>query len=122
VTDDDLDPRLGAGVDLLRRSGAKDFRVGCTPDDDGDPIVWYAVVTYEAGGEAAAALDPTTAVMRLCDQVITGGTCTHCGRDTIFDENPSDTVFDHILGTMGCRYAWDPGLGTFRRDCEGKNR
>ena len=58
-------------------------------------------------------------MIRLCEQVIDGGLCTHCKRRTIFDAEPSDTVFDDALVAMGCVYAWDPELATFRRSCEG---
>lgn len=57
--------------------------------------------------------------MRLCEQLIDGGTCAHCYQLTIFDENPSDGPFDDLLSMMGCVYAWDPELSTFRRSCEG---
>ena len=118
-----LDPRFVAGVDLIGRTGAKDFRVGWSDEDDGPPTVWYAVATYKrppgtpkwTPGEAAAALDPVKAVLRLCEQLIDGGTCAHCGKPTIFVAD-TDT---ELLDLMGCVYAWDPELETFRRGCEG---
>lgn len=128
ITDPTLDPRFLAGVQLLERTGAHSFRIGYSPDDDGPPTVWYAVATWEqraAGGyrvkgtgrsEAAAAMDGTTAVLRLCEQVIDGGDCTHCGRRTIF---VADTDTD-LLDELGCVYSWDPELATFRRGCEGE--
>jgi hypothetical protein len=117
---DDLDPRFMAGVALLGRTGAKGFRVGFSDEADGEPQVWYAVVTYEHGAEAAAGLTPLRAVMRLCEQVIDGGRCAHCGEQTIFDDNPNDGPLDELLDALGCVYAWDPELATFRRSCEGK--
>lgn len=127
MNDHTLDPKFIAGVELIQRTGAKDFRVGWSDEDDGPPTVWYAVATYKrpAGtprwtpGEAAAALDPVRAVLRLCEQLIDGGTCAHCHRPTIFDDNPTDTPIDDLLDAMGCVYAWDPELKTFRRGCEG---
>jgi hypothetical protein len=131
-TDPHLDPRFLAGVKLLERTGAKTFRIGYSDEDDGPPTVWYAVATWRgrvAGGypvrdteraEAAAALDGTTAVMRLCEAVIDGGVCTHCQQPTIFDPDPpDDDPLSDLLDRMGCRYAWDPELSTFRRSCEG---
>lgn len=112
------DPRFVAGVDLLGRTGAQGFRIGYSHEDDGLPVVWYAVATYLKGAEAAAAMNPLDAVLRLCERVIDGGFCTHCQRQTIFvsdlDEDSS------LLNDMGCVYAWDPELSTFRRNCEGE--
>lgn len=127
TTDPTLDPRFVAGVDLLGRTGARDFRIGWSHEDDGPPTVWYAVATWKGhrdprighGAEAAGALNPTAAVMRLCERVIDGGECAHCGQLTIFDDNPGDSPFDTLLEAMGCVYAWDPELRTFRRGCEG---
>jgi len=115
-----LDPKFMAGVALIGRTGAKNFRVGYSDPDEGEPTVWYAAAGYDRGGEAGAALNPVKAVMRLCEQLIDGGTCTHCHQLTIFDENPGDSPFDSLLGMMGCVYAWDPELATFRRSCEGE--
>ena len=109
------DPRFIAGVDLLRRTGAKTFRVGYTDEDHGPPVVWYAVAEWTQGEEADAALDPVTAVLRLCERVIDGGECQHCHRRTIFVADTDTELFDLV----GCVYAWDPELSTFRRSCEG---
>lgn len=114
-----LDPKFIGGVELIRRTGARDFRIGWSPEEDGPPTVWYAVATYDAGAEAAAALDPVKAVMRLCEQLVDGGICRHCHQQSIFDDNPGDSPFDSLLGMLGCVYAWDPELSTFRRSCEG---
>jgi len=122
------DPRFIAGVKLLERTGARSFRVGYSDEDDGDPTVWYACATWgmspqgrplpkggRAWHEAAAGLDPLTAVMRLCERVIDGGECTHCHLPTIFVADTDTALLDRI----GCVYAWDPELATFRRGCEG---
>lgn len=127
MSDYTLDPKFIAGVEMLGRTGAKDFRIGWSDEEDGPPTVWYAVATYKrppatpkwTPGEAAAALDPVNAVLRLCERIIDGGTCTHCHQLTIFDDNPQDSPFDDLLNAMGCVYAWDPELRTFRRGCEG---
>lgn len=118
MNDYQLDPRFIAGVAMIGRTGATDFRVGCSDPDDGDPTVWYAVATWKQGAEAGGALSPVRAVMRLCEQIIDGGVCAHCQRLTIFDDNPNDGPWDALLDAMGCVYAWDPELGTFRRGCE----
>lgn len=125
-----LDPRFVAGVDMLRRTGSKDFRIGWSDEDDGPPTVWYAVATWPRSGlvsdrgeairgECAAAFDPVEAVMRLCERVIDGGTCTHCGQRTIFDpEPPTGGVVDDLLDAMGCRYVWNAESASFLRSCE----
>jgi hypothetical protein len=108
--------KLTAGIDLLRRTGAQTFRTGYSDPDDGDPIVWYAIAQWvDNRAEAAAALDPVTATLRLCERVIDGGECQHCHLPTIFVPD-SDT---ELLDKLGCVYAWDPELSTFRRGCEG---
>lgn len=122
------DPRFLAGVQLIERTGARQFRIGHSHEDDGEPTVWYACATWgkspqgvplPKGGrishEAAGALDPLSAVMRLCEKIVDGGTCSHCGRHTIFVEDVDTLGFER----MGCVYAWDPELETFRRGCEG---
>ena len=114
------DPRFLAAVKLLERTGATGFRIGYSDEDDGPPVVWYACGTWRGGAEAAASLDPLQAVLRLCEQVIDGGHCAHCGQPTIFDPDmPMGSPVDELLDRMGCRYAWDPELETFRRGCEG---
>lgn len=124
TADHQLDPRFVAGVDMLAHTGAKDFRVGTTHEDDGPPIVWYAVATWDhpvhriTGAEAAAALTPVEAVMRLCEQVIDGGQCTHCGRLTVFVPDPRGVRVNDPLHGMGCVYGWDPKLAKFRRSCQ----
>jgi hypothetical protein len=127
-------PKLVAGVKLIERTGARNIRIGYSDEADGVPVVWYATATWfvrsgrpvadARGGaqsrhEAAGAMNGITAVMRLCEQIIDGGMCLHCERPTIFDDNPGDSPFDDLLEAMGCVYAWDPELATFRRGCEG---
>ena len=110
------DPRFLAAIDLVRRTGAADIRIGFSDPEDGEPTVWYSCATYPQlnGAEAAAALDPLNALFRLCTQVIDGGVCTHCRKPSIFIED-MDTA---ILDQMGCVYAWDPEMKVFRRQCE----
>lgn len=115
-------PKYLAAVKLLQRTGARTYRVGYSDPEDGEPTVWYAVGEWRGGGaEAAGGLDPITATLRLCEQVIDGGQCAHCNRPTIFDDNPGDGPFDSLLMAMGCVYGWDPELATFRRSCEGES-
>lgn len=116
-----MDPKFIQGIELLRHTGMSNFRIGFTDEDDGPPIVWHATATYarskKTWHEVAGALEPVEAVMRLCEKLIDGGQCQHCRQLTIFyyDEPVDPGVF---LESMGCVYAWDPELKTFRRGCE----
>lgn len=118
-----------AAVDLVRRTGAAQFQIRY--QDDEDPVVWLAVAAYrnmvavgatgrgrrvEVAHEAAAALDPVTAVLRLCDRLVDGAICTHCHRPSGVDDR-----FDlgQPLPGIVCWYVYDPELKTFRRGCEG---
>lgn len=102
-----------AAVDLIHRTGAKDFQLRY--QDDMPPTVWVAVASYgETRAEAAAALTPEVAVFRLCEQLIDGGQCLHCERPSSF--SPDFEI--GLLGAMTCCYSWDPELKTFRRGCE----
>jgi mono/diheme cytochrome c family protein len=113
-------PMMLAAVKLLQRTGAQTYRVGFSDEDDGPPVVWYAVAQWPGNkAEAAAALDPVTATLRLCEAVIDGGQCAHCHRPTIFLADANDAG---PLDSMGCVYQWDPELATFRRSCEGNER
>lgn len=128
MSDHTLDPRFLAATKLIERTGARSFRVGYSHEDDGEPIVWYATATWGIGTdgrplprggrerhEAAGAINPVQAVLRLCEVVIDGGECAHCGDRTIFVPDTDTALLDRI----GCVYAWDPELETFRRGCEG---
>jgi hypothetical protein len=121
------DPRLGAAAKLIGRTGARSFQIRYS--DDEDPVVWMAVGEWFMGPdgrpvgkggkqafEAAAAMNPLQAVLRLLDQVIDGGFCDHCKR-------PSG-VTDHWESKMPlsdtvCWYVFDPEMEVYRRSCEG---
>jgi len=111
-----LDPKFIAGVDMIRRTGSQTFRIGYSDEADGPPTVWFATATWLKSQEAAGALDPVTAIMRLCELVIDGGLCKHCNLPTIFISDSDDS----FLSEIGCVYAWDPELKVFRRGCEGE--
>ena len=114
---DPNDPKFLQGIDLLRRTGMTSFRVGHTDEEeDAPPVIWHCTGTWRKAIECAAALDPTEALMRLCERVIDGGLCTHCKQLTIFIHDVVDP--GEALEMMGCVYAWDPELLTFRRGCE----
>lgn len=123
-----IDPRMVAAIDMLRRTGLSEFELRY--QDDHQPVVWMAVGKWNVGIEgrpvastkpgtiiydAGAALDPVRAVFRLCDQVLTGGVCTHCHRPTGFEEafDVDVPLAEHV-----CWQQYDPELKTFRRSCE----
>lgn len=116
-----LDPMaaamLTAGVDLIGRTGASSTQVRF--DDSEPPTVWLAVAAYVRDGrdifEAAGAMHPTTAVLRLCEQLIDGAVCVHCERPTGFEPSSLDAM---PLDALVCWYQWDPELKVFRRGCE----
>jgi hypothetical protein len=108
------DPKLVAAVEMIGRTGAKNF--GLRYQDDEQPVVWVAVGQWGDKYEVGAGLDPTRAALRLCEQVMDGGQCIHCHRVTGFEpDHLEDMPFDEAV----CWYQWDPELRTFRRGCEG---
>jgi hypothetical protein len=124
---DPHDPRMTAGIDLLRRTGMRQFQLRYS--DDEQPVVWMAVGKWfvDAGGrprksggtityESASALDPVRAVLRLCDTMLDGGFCLHCKRPSGVTEHWSSEM---PLAELVCWYIYDPELEKFRRSCEG---
>lgn len=124
------DPRMVAGLALLGRTGARSVRIGY--HDDEEPVVWFACAEYQAPGdprsgnparraatpvhEAAGAMTPVLAVLRLCEQLVDGGRCTHCSRPAGLEPDSIETM---PLDDLVCWYQFDPELETFRRGCEG---
>lgn len=106
------DPRLPAAVAMLGRTGAKEFQLRHSPEDE-PPITWTALARWDRAWECAASMDPLQAVFRLCDQVIDGGQCTHCKKPAGFE--PS--IDPMPLSQFVCWYQWDPERETFRRGC-----
>jgi hypothetical protein len=130
MMDDTNDPRFKAALEMLQRTGAREFQMRYS--DDEQPVVWFAVGRWNwgkrrggsdgpvaAGGravwEVAAALSPLRAVFRLLDQTIDGGRCSHCGRSTGFSE---DVMLPTPLDAAVCWFMWDPEGQTFMRSCE----
>ncbi len=128
-------PEAIAALDAIRRTGAEGIEIRYSdPSEDGDdgPVVWMAVAKYAApiGGRIAdppgpthryevdAAMNPSTAVLRLAERLIDGGECRHCHRPTVFDADPFGAG---ALDVLGCVYRFDPELNSYRRSCEGKN-
>lgn len=138
LLDREEDPRFIAAVDLIGRTGALGFQIRYS--DEEMPVVWNAVAWYPAldgehphlndpkSGEPAIAqagggMTPLQAIFELCNKLIDGGLCTHCGRATAFTEDLLDTsLLDQaIIPIPVCWTSYDPELKTFRRGCEGDN-
>lgn len=121
------DPRLVACIDFARRMGAHDFQLRYS--DDMEPVVWMAVASIRHDGdglparsgklthhEAAAALTPADAALRLVSELGDAGHCRHCGRPSGVSDK---WQYDHPLDQHVCWYIFDPETEKFRRSCEG---
>jgi hypothetical protein len=114
------DPFFFAIVDMIGRTGAKEF--GLRFQDDEKPVIWMAIASFDRDGEniyeAAGALTPALAAFRLCELLMDGAECLHCHRPTGISND-----FDHMpLEDRICWYQYDPELATFRRACEGSQQ
>lgn len=83
---------LLAGVDLIGRTGARQFEVGYLHDGvPSEEAGWYAHAQWN--GTRLIAEDhsgPVEAVEALAARVLTGGQCQHChGITSLTDERPS---------------------------------
>jgi hypothetical protein len=119
------DPVFIAAVKMIERTGVRKFEIRY--QDDEQPVVWIAVGTWRIHDgrpvatcgaeryEAAAALDPVNATLRLLDEVLDGGQCQHCGRPTGATE---EWRGDMPLADVMCWYRYDPETQSFRRGCE----
>lgn len=100
--DPDQADRMLAGIGFIGRTGAAGFQIRF--HDDEMPIVWIALALYPDGkAEAAAAIHPTKAVLRLCESLGDGGTCAHCMRPAGFIPGPPDIAPD-MPGICWVRY------------------
>lgn len=107
------DDRLTAAIDLIGRTGAKNVQIRY--DDDPEPTVWVVDAEWPQGREAAGALSPAEAAIRLADQVVS--LCAHCGRPAGVTEEWSEEM---PLALLLCWYVYDPETKLFRRSCEGE--
>jgi hypothetical protein len=116
-----------AAVDLVRRTGSRQFQLRW--QDDEKPTVWVAVAGYNVGDDGrpiseggkrawkvAAALSPLDAALCLCEETVDGAQCVHCKRPSGFDPDGFETM---PLNDIVCWYQYDPELKTMRRGCEG---
>lgn len=125
------DPRFGAAITMLRSTGMLTFQIRYSDADE--PVVWMCVgewnlsedgrpVNHTEEGKktyvVACGLHPFAALMRLCDEVVDGGTCNHCHKPTGIT-----TEWQHTMPMANdiCWYQYDPETKTFRRGCSGDN-
>lgn len=105
------DPRFMPALDMIARTGAAEVQIRYS--DDEQPVIWIIAARWDRRWEAAGGMTPLTAAFRLCDAVVDGGTCVHCGRGTGFAPDLDPMPLSKIV----CWYQWDPELKTFRRSC-----
>jgi len=99
---------------MIGRTGSTGFQMRY--DDEQDPVVWVAVALYKKGRwECAAGPGPVEATLRLCEHLMDGGRCAHCGRPSGFNPDFDATM---PLEPLVCWYQWDPERKTYRRGCE----
>jgi hypothetical protein len=110
------DPRFMAALDLLARTGMDEFQI--RQSDEGSPTAWLAVGRWGKHWDSTGAMNPVLAVFRLCDEMIDGGICQHCGRPSGFEPSmDSMPLAEHV-----CWYQWDPSTRTFARGCTGSRQ
>lgn len=109
------DPRMLAAIDLIGRTGAKNFQLRY--DDDPEPTVWVADAEWPHGRLCGAGFTPAEAAMALADNAVDGGRCAHCAR-------PSGVTMEWAaeqpLAELICWFVYDPETKRFRRSCEGE--
>lgn len=110
------DPRFAASIDLLRRSGLGELQVRY--HDDEKPTIWMAVGKWGDAHEAAAALSPLDAVVRLLERALDGGVCAYCTKPSGVS---TDWKNPPPLAGAFCWWLYDPETEKFRRGCEGEH-
>lgn len=109
----EADDRIKAAVDLIGHTGADEFQIRYSPEDE-PPITWTAIARWRDHWECAAAMNPLDAVFRLCDQVIDGGICQHCKKPSGFEPSMDPMPLNQFV----CWYQWDPSTKSFKRGCD----
>ena len=108
-----LDQRTMAAFDMVGRTGVKETQIRYS--DDPDPVIWMVVAIYAGGQvECAAGMNPSKAIFRLAGQLLNGGRCLHCNKETRFTENE---IPEPDQPTGFCWYSWHPASESFERSC-----
>ena len=109
-----LDPATVAAVGMFHRTGARDFSLRYS--DDQQPVVWLAVVTYAGGlAEVDAALSPERAILRLLERLVDGGQCAHCGRMTQAEVDGEGAVMPSV-----CLLSYSPTDDRWVQACQAR--
>lgn len=107
----DNDDIVKAAVELIGRAGADEFRFRVCEEDN--PRICLAYARWGETWVAAGGMNPRTAVFRLAEEVIDGGTCVRCNRPAGFYGLIDEMPLSHAV----CWYQYDPGARKFIRGC-----
>lgn len=104
---------LIAGVDLVGRSGAKNFEVGYLDDDVPVHLArWWAKAQYQGARlQEDEHRGPVEAVEALARRILDGGVCTHCGGRTHLGGAPRS------MRRRGAVCAWKRRGDRWERGC-----
>lgn len=118
-----IEDKFKAAIEMLGRTGSDEFQIRYCEEEE--PTIWMAAAhwPYQEGlvpehWDAAGGMTPWSALLRLMEATMDGGTCTHCHRPTSVDDKPTDAILGATEAFI-CWYRFDPELKTFRRSCEG---
>ncbi|RTK99938.1 MAG: hypothetical protein EKK65_08810 [Lysobacterales bacterium] len=82
----------------------------------------FATLAHQLVNSLPSNPERTTAYA-LLEQVLDGGMCVHCGRQTAVERRWDDAELLAELSAVGaCVYAYDPETKRYRRSCEGDTR
>jgi hypothetical protein len=113
------DPRAGAAVDLLARTGATEVTLRNLEAGDGWPALWLVRGMWPAGWALAADLEPVYALERLCEAAVDGGTCTGCGRPSgVIAGSLGRVGVPEAAGVCWYRFDADSDPPRYLRGCE----
>lgn len=103
-----------AGIALLTRTGADEVFVRLSADQK--PTAWVVSARWGEHWESTAGNTAEQAMVRMLQDTVDGGLCSHCRKVTgIARDFRDDLTDDHV-----CWYQFDPELKLFRRSCEGE--
>lgn len=106
--------RMTAAADLVGRTGAEELMIRYCEEEK--PVIWMAAARWPGshrGWEAAGAMNPLSALFRLLDLAVDGGTCRHCGRPSGFEPSTDPMPLDRLV----CWYQYDPSTKTYAKGC-----
>jgi hypothetical protein len=115
------DSFLAACIDMAQRCGAREWQIRYS--DDSEPVLWLAyclcrtedspqMVAQVAGGMSAE-----DAAFRLCERLVDGGLCTHCGKPSGLLEVEDTGPLTDVLSRAICWYRYSAPMKRFRPAC-----